>query len=469
MSFHGISSTILQPVEAEALRFSVTIRDDGGGTAVVHKSGLDARSAEVLRHERDVLARTSHPGVVELAPGAPTADPPVLTTYLAGSATFADRPPRDAASVARLGTQIATTLAELHASGTSHGSVVADHCVIGPGGSVVLCSLRRATAISGPEHPAAARDVTQLIALLRTWQHDLQGRRDRIASALDDVLSDAERRSPSALDLADSLGRMTGPSPRRRERPPQPRREARRRERPAPMDAAMPARHGWHGPAVLIAALLAGMALWRLQVPTGAASGLPPAVGAVIVALRWLALAACVDLAVVGVLHVVASVSGDERVARAADRLAPRRLRRWAAGVTSIGLLGSAVASASTGPARPTTTAQRGPSPTRPPTTTSPSTTTTAPAPPSPSPAPPTPALVATPVAASPSTWTVQRGDHLWSIAERSLRGRVGRAVSEAEVRRYWLALVERNRDRLADPSNPDLIFAGQVFVLPPT
>ena len=70
---------------------------------------------------------------------------------------------------------------------------------------------------------------------------------------------------------------------------------------------------------------------------------------------------------------------------------------------------------------------------------------------------PPAAASVPPPAPALPprGTWVVQPGDHLWSIAERSAPG---------DMLRYWLALVEANRDRLADP---DLVLPGQVLVLP--
>jgi hypothetical protein len=75
-------------------------------------------------------------------------------------------------------------------------------------------------------------------------------------------------------------------------------------------------------------------------------------------------------------------------------------------------------------------------------------------------------APVATGTASAP-TWTVAPGDHLWSIAERSLAATAGRAPAEEEVVPYWRALVEANRHVLADPDNPDLLFAGQVLSLP--
>jgi hypothetical protein len=42
-----------------------------------------------------------------------------------------------------------------------------------------------------------------------------------------------------------------------------------------------------------------------------------------------------------------------------------------------------------------------------------------------------------------------------------------GRQVSEQEVAAYWRRVVENNRDRLVSPTNPDLLFAGQILELP--
>ena len=64
------------------------------------------------------------------------------------------------------------------------------------------------------------------------------------------------------------------------------------------------------------------------------------------------------------------------------------------------------------------------------------------------------------------ATWRVQRGDHLWSIAERVL-GSHDRHATEHEVGRYWVRLIDTNRSRLVDPANPDLIRVGQVLLLP--
>jgi len=73
--------------------------------------------------------------------------------------------------------------------------------------------------------------------------------------------------------------------------------------------------------------------------------------------------------------------------------------------------------------------------------------------------------------AAAPGTWTVVAGESFWSRAEQAasttVEGRGPRHPSDTEIGDYWIALIEANRSRLADPSNPDLIFPGQSFVLP--
>lgn len=75
-------------------------------------------------------------------------------------------------------------------------------------------------------------------------------------------------------------------------------------------------------------------------------------------------------------------------------------------------------------------------------------------------PAPPPPPALA--------TWSVRAGDHFWGVANSVLSQSWARQPSEAEVTPYWHLLVEYNRGRLVDPSNPDLIYPGQVFELPP-
>jgi nucleoid-associated protein YgaU/DNA-binding SARP family transcriptional activator len=63
---------------------------------------------------------------------------------------------------------------------------------------------------------------------------------------------------------------------------------------------------------------------------------------------------------------------------------------------------------------------------------------------------------------------TVTRGDNFWKIAQATLTSAWGRPPSDDETAPYWRQLVAANRDRLAPPYDPDLIYPGQRFELPP-
>ena len=78
---------------------------------------------------------------------------------------------------------------------------------------------------------------------------------------------------------------------------------------------------------------------------------------------------------------------------------------------------------------------------------------------------PPPAASDAVAPAGSP-TVTVHAGDNFWRIAKGTVSAR-GAPPTGAVVRAYWVDLVEANHDRLAHGDDPNLIYAGQVFVLP--
>ena len=69
--------------------------------------------------------------------------------------------------------------------------------------------------------------------------------------------------------------------------------------------------------------------------------------------------------------------------------------------------------------------------------------------------------------AAAERTIRVEPGQSFWSIAEDVLRAAERDHRADREVVPYWLRLIEANRQRLADPANPDLLFPGQVLVVP--
>jgi len=75
--------------------------------------------------------------------------------------------------------------------------------------------------------------------------------------------------------------------------------------------------------------------------------------------------------------------------------------------------------------------------------------------------------LDTTPDPSGGGTWTIQPGDHLWSLARRALE-EAGHPPSDAEVVVYMRAVVEQNRHLLVVADEPDLVYPGQVFTRPP-
>jgi hypothetical protein len=66
-----------------------------------------------------------------------------------------------------------------------------------------------------------------------------------------------------------------------------------------------------------------------------------------------------------------------------------------------------------------------------------------------------------------PGSWLIRPGDTLWHVAEVVTRERSGPAAGPAETRAELERIVAANADRLAVPGNADLVFPGQVFLLP--
>ena len=213
--------------------------------------------------------------------------------------------------------------------------------------------------------------------------------------------------------------------------------------------------------------------------------------------LRLAAFVLCGYLLVATVLPVVAQAIGCRWLAVLATRALPVALRRTLTGGAGLGLAAGSVLwspgtpagaterpalevpaetepSAATmtlldpGPGASTATmrlldpiapaAPPGPSTPSTPSTPSQATTPTAPAPTT------TPA---TPDSAGDETWVVATGDSFWSIAEDVVGDDRAAAAEEAEIDAYWHQLVAANRDRLAVPDQPDLLFPGQVLTLP--
>ncbi len=176
--------------------------------------------------------------------------------------------------------------------------------------------------------------------------------------------------------------------------------------------------------------------------------------------LRLGALLLCWYLLAATAAGVLARLAGTHTLIRVTDAVSPSSVRaivRWALGA---GLAASTALAASpavaAGPPATAITLTRLPDPERPvaaPPVTPP---VRAPAPVAPAPARPV------------TTWEVRPGQSLWEIARDVESVRRGRDAFDREVSVYWRALIELNRDLLADRSNPHLVFPGQVFRLPP-
>ncbi len=177
------------------------------------------------------------------------------------------------------------------------------------------------------------------------------------------------------------------------------------------------------------------------------------AVRAAFALARALGFGLAVYMALLAVLALVAALSGAAGAARVALRVALPSLRPFVAPLAAITLtVSTAVPAVAQGRDQPPPVMQIVASP-----DSNPPVMRLVPAEPRAAPAASTAA----------TTHTVASGDTFWSIAEDAVRTD-GRATSDHDVVSYWHALIDLNRDRLRVPGEPDLIFPGQVFELPP-
>ena len=60
----------------------------------------------------------------------------------------------------------------------------------------------------------------------------------------------------------------------------------------------------------------------------------------------------------------------------------------------------------------------------------------------------------------------VEKGDHLWKISATHLKAVLGRNPEPSELSPYWREVIAANHETLKS-GNPDLIYPGEVVVLP--
>lgn len=196
-------------------------------------------------------------------------------------------------------------------------------------------------------------------------------------------------------------------------------------------------------------------------------------------ALRLAAMGLAGYLLATTLAGLLARTVGRARWSAAVDAISPlvvRRLVQGAAGLTMAATVTTTQAAAwaapgvPAGPASSTPIMRRLPPDLPSTTATAPhaGTAFSAPAPPVQSPPAQSFSAPAPPAQLPPGTWVIRAGDNLWSVAEATLVRAWGRVPSDAEVDDCWTRLIAANRDRLAHGDDPDLVFPGQVFDLPP-
>jgi hypothetical protein len=222
------------------------IIDIDTSAGVVTKKAETPVEVSRLGREAAILGEVRHPGVVELI-GLENSGTLRLRAIDGGclDERFVDGSRRwTAAEITALGAQVATTVADLHDLGITHGQLTARHILIGADRRPILCSLGHEA--DGPEDDVAA--LGRLLLELRAAA--IASGRAGPVDALDQAIASATRPDPRRRPTARALARILA---RTRAEHSQPRRPAATR-RPGPDWAAV-------GAAGVVVMLLTG-ALW---------------------------------------------------------------------------------------------------------------------------------------------------------------------------------------------------------------
>ncbi len=140
---------------------AMTVTMDGDRLIAVH-SAYGSVDCDRLRNEAEMLRQLDHPGVVRLVDH--TEGPPArLRTIFVGPETWRTEPPIDEEVASSLST-VCATVADIHDSGLTHGDLRAEHVLVDPSGTPVLCGFAQATAA---DSTTIAADVEALVSLGR--------------------------------------------------------------------------------------------------------------------------------------------------------------------------------------------------------------------------------------------------------------------------------------------------------------
>ncbi|MBV9661153.1 MAG: protein kinase family protein, partial [Acidimicrobiales bacterium] len=163
----------------------------------VVKTAIDEADRARLVREAAVLHAAAHPAVVRLLE---VTDDRLVLERVEGP-TLADLPQQSPEVVAGWGAALATTVADLHDIGYSHGAICEEHVVFDGSGRPLLCSFGRAVDATHSEWEASVgRDVAAVVRMVA----------DRLPAVGNQRLRRALRRAASGhstRDLSGWLGR----------------------------------------------------------------------------------------------------------------------------------------------------------------------------------------------------------------------------------------------------------------------
>lgn len=198
-------------------RVTVVHREDG--TLAARKAELHAGERARLHAEAAMLRRARHPGVVTLLEEQPDA---LLLGWI-GSRSLATHRTSTVGEVGALLAGVATTVADLHRIGITHGALDPSHVVLAAGGRPVLCGFALAeqasSVLDGRHRERVAQDVAGLGDLLdgvlrealpepaRRWGS--RGARRSLERLADRARSEPPDRRPSARAFAAAVADAT--------------------------------------------------------------------------------------------------------------------------------------------------------------------------------------------------------------------------------------------------------------------
>jgi len=169
------------------------------------------------RAEADLLSRLDHPGVVRFVAFV-DGDRAELRTSYVGTETWARTPPTADDSIIAGLAAVASTVADLHEFGTSHGALATDHVVVSRDRRPILCGLADAQPLD------ASAELDDLVGLAGIMRDLSTAAGDGLRAELDDIARRAASGELTAHDVREEIASLSTQSPaeaasRRRHRP----------------------------------------------------------------------------------------------------------------------------------------------------------------------------------------------------------------------------------------------------------